>query len=365
MERKLSILVIFLMSLPMVSFAQVGIGNTNPDTNTVLDLHNTGGKGLLLPQASTFSQMSNRTGMLYALDSNLFLKRSDFYVALTGWKFRYQGNTSNDVYYNNLGSIGIGLTNYSSIPAAKLHIQTTQNIDLVSNGSLLIGKSNATNIAFNDVEIQSREIASSAKLIINEDGGHVRVGSQEIKSDVKVNGNLKELHHPTNQYYDLVPAGMIIMWYGDTNNIPEGWALCNGKIYNKVVGYGSLQSPDLRGKFVASSGNNGAVNYTPYMQGGQDSVTLTKAELPAHNHSVYDPGHSHSYTYVETPTQSDAGYWDCGLLCPGPNTDEVHWTSQSSSTGNAIVVVYQDKKGEGKPHENRPKYYTLVYIMKL
>ena len=39
----------------------------------------------------------------------------------------------------------------------------------------------------------------------------------------------------------FVPVGTIWAWYGDSSNIPEGWALCNG----------SNGTPDLRGKFIA------------------------------------------------------------------------------------------------------------------
>lgn len=362
---KKNILIITIIYLiPFVLKAQVGIGNTNPDTNSVLDLHNSYGLGLLLPKVDSLYNVSNSQGIIYAIDSNLFLRNSNSYIALTAWKFKFNYNITNDVYYNKEGNIGIGLQNISIAPQSKVHIKTVDSVDLVNNGSLIIGKSNAKNIAFNDVEIQTRDIASSSDLIINEDGGDVVLGSQEFNSNAKISGNLQELHHPTNEYYDVVPSGMIIMWYGDTLDIPDGWALCNGKIYDKANGNGTLLSPDLRGKFVVSSGNNGSTNYSPYSQGGQDSVTLSKSELPYHTHNVRDPGHNHQYTYVETRTQNDAGYFKC-KICPNPNQNEVHWSSDYNTTSASVVTIYEDSYGEGKPHENRPEFYTLVYIMKL
>ena len=39
--------------------------------------------------------------------------------------------------------------------------------------------------------------------------------------------------------------GMIILWYGDTNNVPTGFALCDG----------TNDTPDLRDKFVVGAGS--------------------------------------------------------------------------------------------------------------
>ena len=39
--------------------------------------------------------------------------------------------------------------------------------------------------------------------------------------------------------------GIILAWYGDIRNIPEGWELCDGK----------KGTPDLRNRFIIGSGN--------------------------------------------------------------------------------------------------------------
>ena len=70
----------------------------------------------------------------------------------------------------------------------------------------------------------------------------------------------------------LVPAGLISMWSGSIANIPAGWALCNG----------ANGTPDLRNRFVVGAGSTYSVGAT----GGADSVTLTAAQMPTHNHSA-------------------------------------------------------------------------------
>ena len=366
------ITLLFIIALPSSLLAQVGIGNLNPDTTTVLDLTNTESKGLMLPTATGFSQLSPSDRMMYFLDNELFLKRSDGYISLSPWKFKFNGNTSNDLYYNLGGYVGIGSSDITITPEAPLHIETVDVVSLTDNGALIIGKSNSTNIAFNESEIQSRNIASPSELKINEDGGDISFGTNATRNDVKVKGDLKELHHPTNEYYDLVPAGMIIMWHGDTLDIPIGWALCNGQLYRRANDNGDIQSPDLRGKFVVASGNNGSTNYSPNDQGGQDSVTLVAAELPSHNHSVRDAGHSHEYSWSETPNQSGVGYNKAcagkGKLrgcTPDPNKTEVTSSGRTGYTSAAVSPMTEDNVGGGGAHGNRPSYYTIVYIIKL
>jgi len=363
-NHSLYILLILFLTIPSLSFAQVGIGNLKPDTTSVLDLSNTADKGLLLPNVDLLSQAYSTEGMLYFINPDLYLKLSNNFNSISAWKFKFNGNTTNNLYYNLGGNIGIGVSDIYSTPQAPLQIETLNPVDLTQNGTLLLGKSNATNIAINNAEIQSRDIASASELKINEDGGDITIGKNTSRNDIIVNGNLKELHHPTNEYGDIVPSGLIIMWYGDTVNIPNGWALCNGMIYPKAKGSGSLQSPDLRGKFVVAAGNNGTTDYYPNDEGGQDSVTLTANELPYHSHNVRDQGHYHSYTDRNSPTQI-AGYLKCAVFCPSPNKDELTYSDKSSSTSTAINPMTEDFKGGDKPHENRPKYYTLVYIMKL
>ena len=43
---------------------------------------------------------------------------------------------------------------------------------------------------------------------------------------------------------DGLPKRSIVMWGGNQNDIPFGWALCNGQTYNDVT------TPDLRGRFI-------------------------------------------------------------------------------------------------------------------
>ncbi|HMP75133.1 MAG TPA: hypothetical protein PKE12_02440 [Kiritimatiellia bacterium] len=84
-----------------------------------------------------------------------------------------------------------------------------------------------------------------------------------------------------------VPSGLVVMWAGSLDNIPDGWLLCDG----------SNGTPDLRTKFVY--GSSDAV--TPGTTGGANAYYLTAAQLPAHTHAG-----SCSTTGAHTHTASTA-----------------------------------------------------------
>ena len=58
-------------------------------------------------------------------------------------------------------------------------------------------------------------------------------------------------------------TGMILLWYGNTGNIPSGFVLCDG----------NNGTPDLRDKFVVGAGSA----YSPNNTGGSSSITLSES----------------------------------------------------------------------------------------
>lgn len=129
-----------------------------------------------------------------------------------------------------------------------------------------------------------------------------------------------------------LPTGLISLWYGATDAIPEGWALCDGQ----------NGTPDLRDRFVVGAGDSYAVGAT----GGSDTVTLTTAQMPGHNHSWY----------YNTYPQTNQGY---------PTVFSV-WSGEGKVTqGRVDATITTTSTGSGSAHENRPPYYALCYIMKL
>lgn len=151
----------------------------------------------------------------------------------------------------------------------------------------------------------------------------VTTDSMYLNKHVKGNGNTNiELTNGEFIGNGTIPVGGIIMWNGTT--IPKGWALCDGFWYNpnnnndkgnSITSERSIQTPDLRGRFIVgfvneeTSGNSNDSKYTggkndainsQYSSlganGGASAVTLQLNQMPTHNHDILDYGHNHTIT---------------------------------------------------------------------
>lgn len=126
-----------------------------------------------------------------------------------------------------------------------------------------------------------------------------------------------------------LPAGAVIMFTGSTSNIPDGYTLCDGTDPRS----GSSSVPDLRNRFISGAGDEYNVGVT----GGEKEHQLTESEMPSHSHQyqkasrTVEPETFGSFDVFEEPT-ADA---------------------QTNDTG------------DDQPHENRPRFFALAFIMRL
>ena len=110
-------------------------------------------------------------------------------------------------------------------------------------------------------------------------GSTIMHGATTFSGDTTFNGvvtmtnNLSVSEPATIAGYGTIPIGGVILWSGASTEIPDGWALCDGAISNGHA------TPDLRDRFVVGAGGEYSVSAT----GGQDTVTLTVAQMPAHD----------------------------------------------------------------------------------
>ena len=139
-------------------------------------------------------------------------------------------------------------------------------------------------------------------------------------------------------------TGMIILWYGNTGNIPGGWVLCDG----------NNSTPDLRDRFVIGAGS---ADHTPGSTGGSNSITLSEANLPSHRHFVVSNslgGQNRTNSNVNANNQVRKGT-GAGNLYESYNLAS---TSADAVSGRSSAV------GSGTPFDNKPSYHALCYIMK-
>lgn len=93
----------------------------------------------------------------------------------------------------------------------------------------------------------------------------------------------------------------IVLFAG--NFAPRGWAFCQGQVMqissNSALfsllgttyggnGYSTFQLPDLRGRVAVGTGQGNGLqeNWVLGEMGGVENVTLTVAQMPAHNHTL-------------------------------------------------------------------------------
>jgi hypothetical protein len=180
--------------------------------------------------------------------------------------------------------------------------------------------------------------------------GNVGIGTDKptsrlhVKGEVLINGNIKASGvEVSGRIKDktgyLVPAGGIIMYTGSiadfdstgkgkTGTKVQGWALCNGQ----------NSTPDLRDRFVVGAGKAYEVNKI----GGENSHKLTPEEMPQHRHQ---------YARAKWNTMQ----WKGGARDP-------FWTDNGR---DRYQTVLSGPAGKSLPHENRPPYHAVFFIMKL
>jgi microcystin-dependent protein len=154
--------------------------------------------------------------------------------------------------------------------------------------------------------------------------------------------------------------GSIILFAG--NFAPRGYALCEGQTLPiaqntalfSLLGttYGgngttTFALPDLRGRAPIGPGQGpGLASYVLGEQAGVETVTLSTSQLPAHNHPLQS---SSGEQTTDRPTSGG------GLARGGAYI----------SSGDASDVSIGPTAGGNQPHENRPPYLALNYIIAL
>jgi hypothetical protein len=148
-----------------------------------------------------------------------------------------------------------------------------------------------------------------------------------------------------------LPTGTILMWSGEANTIPDGWALCNGQ---------QPDIPDLRSRFVMGAG------------GGDPAGTF--GEPDQHSHVTYVGGVSGTTSTNGNHNHAPPGEWYDRTLSPGvSNYNSIDRGSPSvrsvrTSVDGNHYHSYNFDKGDVTSKAsagNRPKWFALCYIIKL
>ena len=127
---------------------------------------------------------------------------------------------------------------------------------------------------------------------------------------------------------------------------------------------GTNDTPDLRGRFVIASDEQGTGTYKEGATGGEYTHKLGVNEIPSHNHSASTNttgAHTHTVTSrISFPT-GDTHILSSAVV--HSNNDTLNTTT--SSSGNHAHSVTVNNTGGGQAHNNMPPYYALVFVKKI
>lgn len=187
----------------------------------------------------------------------------------------------------------------------------------------------------------------------------------------------------------VTPLGVVQMWAGKVEKIPQNYMLCNGQeldiksykdLYN-VLGdafnnavmpsgkkwpspsNGSFRLPDLRQRFITGYDPSSQQYGTIGNAGGEERHTLSASEMPPHAHNVDDyyniQGEDIVVKYGEEQGKLYGSHKNIGGMFLGSgnydfNNDAIMYKTHPSAS-----------YGGGGAHENRPPFYALAYIIKV
>lgn len=155
-----------------------------------------------------------------------------------------------------------------------------------------------------------------------------------------------------------LPVGTILPYVGKLSDIPSGWYLCDG----------SNGTPDLRDRFLAEAGKS----YTLGDTGGLNQVILKGEEEGTHYHTFGFHNNNNDGYFLSTANQFVFGNTNFDKkVYPAKwngSGGGGYWSWDGGSTfapGQNLVTSAAISVAAKKPHENRPPYYAVYYIMRV
>lgn len=144
---------------------------------------------------------------------------------------------------------------------------------------------------------------------------------------------------------------------GAFNFPPKGWARLDGQILSIAqniplfallgTNYGgngqtTFALPDMRGRVLIHDGSGpGLTPRTLGEEGGVEALSLTTAQLPAHNHTVIPMGSTADATQVSPAQGVPPTKARTTLYAPGPGTVAMSSTLTTTTGGSQPVPVMQ------------------------
>ena len=354
--------------------AQVGINNATPDSSSVLDLKSDR-RGLLIPRMNTQSRhdIDNPADGLLVYDTDedilFYYYDNDDEVktnVVTNWHAvtpftltdsedsNFSFTSGSETFYYRSIATDERILYFNVFMNTPRENPSSQNTSTTNSHKAQMWVAGKVVIAYDVSKIPSDDYGLYVQQAIEAGTSIKAADSISAPKVTTTTVNATTVNATTVNGYGTIPIGGIIMWSGAIDDIPSGWALCNGVTsFTNTKGI-SQKAPDLRDRFVVGAGNSYAVDNT----GGEKEVTLSVAQMPSHDHDYHDPGHSHGY---KDKFQHDIHSDDANDRVVAHSAE----TEEDRTTNAAFTGITFNAEGGGQAHENRPPYYALAYIIRI
>ena len=171
-----------------------------------------------------------------------------------------------------------------------------------------------------------------------------------------------------------VVKGMIVMWSGSENKIPDGWKICNGQEYN------GSKIPDLRGRFILGADSTNS-DITVGKSGDPDTHSIDSFSIPCktkeageHQHKFPKPWYyrDNFAAELQMTKRSTADYVNASGIDVGgkgnfqeknAREEDKSKVQSSGSHAHSVTIDIPKLNINSSSGENRPKWYALCFIM--
>ena len=161
---------------------------------------------------------------------------------------------------------------------------------------------------------------------------------EKIKKEMPSNNQMKEQLGKIQKEISskLLPKGVIVSWFGSIEEIPKGWALCDG----------NNTTPDLRNRFIIGGGDK----YDIGQKGGSSFIVLDKSNFPKLGEGYFSSRLSSTHGVFKFHN----GYYK--LKIDGWGGDDAWF---------ADIEIDLNGGFESIPVNIMNPYYSIFYIMKI
>lgn len=385
--------------IDLIKNGKIASGGANEQIFIISDESQIKSDGIYILNTGESSQF-----LVYKNKQKYNLTESNLYISATN-----KQNITVDQKQQALENIGIYYNTLEEVENAKIqngivYVIDSKTLYTIKNGLIEEFEAKLQTITVEEQIDQGNKINNSVEIVLSiKDKDYIILSNDIIRINnsvyVKDNAQICSENYSSDKGYCLsiingeshldidtinvrkenssfFVRGMIIMYSG-INDIPEGWAICDGNeyVYNGVA----TITPNLTNRFIKAVSNINEIGPIDNEQlNTNNELYLSKEHLPHHTHShkhtfskdvsgnidqnQYSLKKNQAVSEVDGDGVSEVTYKNYGDDLQ-TNTNSAQF--QINVSGDTSNEIENEQVWENNPIKIEPNYYSLIFIMKL